>query len=1028
MVVHYFFEEDLHSLPKENVERLIAHLGLQVNRSAWLQLSLVHRSVLGGSTLAAEISNLLGMLQALGSSLLQLATHDYAVNQARLTTPKAASDFVNRVVTLMLPSLVNSLKLIDNAYWAQSVPLNERDSIAQTIALQIVAALYLSESYKHLRSVVDPVMLELRRYLPTESSTRDFKTLLQEHAQAKKKSHPVYETLNETGPEHNKRFVVRVTVGPFSSEGIGSSKKEAGQEAAAAWFRQYSPDALRESSRLPLSTSGVQKRIPLTELPKSWLSDSEAIRTAFHIPFSKLPLLIEALTHRSMQGARDYSILAQLGAAVLDVIVSELSFDALIRTSPMTLSDYRFMTVRAALLTKSAVVRLSELLGLQRLLLVGSAQKASVTTAAMLADIAQAVLATAYIVQSPSSTIVSILPSDVRLHLEAAVLANTGSTNSTLRDPKSLLQEVLTSMRLSVTYSTSESGPKHKATFQAQCTISDIHSGTQARVLGGLGTSRKAAEARLASRVLSAFAVMNNFDAPTGQLLRSTLSQSPKLSRLVLSRELASPPTTAANCARWWARELLGARALKAQRLDLFCAWLRETESTLGEITTVHGELTKEYLRHARLQSTAELRLRFKNALSSVEKMVQDLDPENDKRFFSTANDGYRLLLILSAVTRLIAAPRTITKLRDELVNLKDLRSSSESPMVPLKGEIPDVMISQNDGMLFCLINSIVEALGDHRRPDTCLAFSFDATEKLTTVTVGPLSEPQQLVLSWQEDLLLQFLREELSINSMAVASESISIPCGPFFDSADHSLCATLIGVYRGCEYLYTKPEAHLAARLLHDLKNTLMAYGVVVSQESRSVTQALAHKLQASKHRDAALMLIASLVILWGTLSDPVGVSVEPVKFIRSIVAEEYPTIPDGVRLIPPAAKKEEPFTTSPEFLRSIVHNLIKNAYEAMPDGGDINIDCIRIDDSLIVEITDQGSGMSPEQLQKLASGEQLATTKKAGSGLGLLTVRAMLAKINGRLTGSVEPGTGMRWTIELDQMQMPATEIES
>jgi signal transduction histidine kinase len=211
------------------------------------------------------------------------------------------------------------------------------------------------------------------------------------------------------------------------------------------------------------------------------------------------------------------------------------------------------------------------------------------------------------------------------------------------------------------------------------------------------------------------------------------------------------------------------------------------------------------------------------------------------------------------------------------------------------------------------------------------------------------------------------------------------------------------------------------VAARLLHDLKNTIIGYNAALAQDSVTATEALVYKLQASKHRDTALLLIASLETLWGVLANPVGVEIHPIQFIRSVVAEEYPTLPGGVRLMPPVSHTEEPFVTSPELLRSILHNLIKNACEAMPGGGDINIDCVRVDGALILEVRDTGPGMSVEQIQKVLKGEAVASTRREGSGLGLLTVRAMVEKINGQIVGSAGPKLGMRWSIELNQLMV-------
>jgi len=73
----------------------------------------------------------------------------------------------------------------------------------------------------------------------------DFKTRLQETAQARLKATPTYRVVQELGPDHDKRFVVADTIGTDEwARAVGKSKKEAEQMAAAeAHFRLEGSDA-----------------------------------------------------------------------------------------------------------------------------------------------------------------------------------------------------------------------------------------------------------------------------------------------------------------------------------------------------------------------------------------------------------------------------------------------------------------------------------------------------------------------------------------------------------------------------------------------------------------------------------------------------------------------------------------------------------------------------------------------------------------------------------------------------------------
>ncbi|MGE5186708.1 MAG: ribonuclease III [Acidobacteriota bacterium] len=102
----------------------------------------------------------------------------------------------------------------------------------------IVGAVYLDSGFDAGEEVVGKLLgdrietVELKNFF-------DFKTRLQELAQARLKSTPTYQVLQELGPDHGKQFVVAVHLeGEEWGRAIGKSKKEAEQLAAAeACFR-----------------------------------------------------------------------------------------------------------------------------------------------------------------------------------------------------------------------------------------------------------------------------------------------------------------------------------------------------------------------------------------------------------------------------------------------------------------------------------------------------------------------------------------------------------------------------------------------------------------------------------------------------------------------------------------------------------------------------------------------------------------------------------------------------------------------
>jgi ribonuclease III len=102
----------------------------------------------------------------------------------------------------------------------------------------ILAAVYLDGGFEAAQEMVNRLLAQ-RIETVEFKGFYDFKTRLQETSQARLKSTPTYRVVAELGPDHDKRFVVAVTIGSDEwARAVGKSKKEAEQMAAAeAHFR-----------------------------------------------------------------------------------------------------------------------------------------------------------------------------------------------------------------------------------------------------------------------------------------------------------------------------------------------------------------------------------------------------------------------------------------------------------------------------------------------------------------------------------------------------------------------------------------------------------------------------------------------------------------------------------------------------------------------------------------------------------------------------------------------------------------------
>ncbi|MEM7314240.1 MAG: ATP-binding protein, partial [Planctomycetota bacterium] len=96
----------------------------------------------------------------------------------------------------------------------------------------------------------------------------------------------------------------------------------------------------------------------------------------------------------------------------------------------------------------------------------------------------------------------------------------------------------------------------------------------------------------------------------------------------------------------------------------------------------------------------------------------------------------------------------------------------------------------------------------------------------------------------------------------------------------------------------------------------------------------------------------------------------------------------------------------------------NLIRNARDAMPSGGEIDIRIASRGDRVQVEVRDTGVGITPEDLVRVT--EPLYSTKARGMGLGLAITLAILDKNSGSLEIESEVGKGSCFRVQLTAAQ--------
>jgi two-component system, NtrC family, sensor kinase len=132
------------------------------------------------------------------------------------------------------------------------------------------------------------------------------------------------------------------------------------------------------------------------------------------------------------------------------------------------------------------------------------------------------------------------------------------------------------------------------------------------------------------------------------------------------------------------------------------------------------------------------------------------------------------------------------------------------------------------------------------------------------------------------------------------------------------------------------------------------------------------------------------------------------ETVQFALSSVS-----VPENVKVTFRPGKLSKILLDQTQFQR-ILTNLFVNAFQAMPNGGNLTIQTTKNCDKTELSVTDTGVGMNQENIERLFT--PFFTTKKNGVGLGLSICKQIIEAHGGELTVRSKLGHGSAFTVRL------------
>jgi len=215
------------------------------------------------------------------------------------------------------------------------------------------------------------------------------------------------------------------------------------------------------------------------------------------------------------------------------------------------------------------------------------------------------------------------------------------------------------------------------------------------------------------------------------------------------------------------------------------------------------------------------------------------------------------------------------------------------------------------------------------------------------------------------------------------------------------------------------------LARRLAHELKNPLFPLQLTVENLLRA--RELSPKDFDETFHESARTLLAEISNLKGIIARFSEFSKMPqpewqrVQVNDSVMAvaqlfQAQFQAPDRTPISCNLEQDERAGTIAadPELLHRALSNLVLNAMDAMPNGGLITLRTRREGGKVAIEVADTGSGLTPEECERIFT--PYYTSKQHGTGLGLAIVQSVVSDHGGRISVKSEPGKGTTFVMEL------------
>jgi two-component system, NtrC family, sensor kinase len=218
------------------------------------------------------------------------------------------------------------------------------------------------------------------------------------------------------------------------------------------------------------------------------------------------------------------------------------------------------------------------------------------------------------------------------------------------------------------------------------------------------------------------------------------------------------------------------------------------------------------------------------------------------------------------------------------------------------------------------------------------------------------------------------------------------------------------------------------MAAHVTHEIRNPLSSIGLNIElleeeltkaqvlpgvdrdapSEARALLEAITREVQRLEHLSEEYLRVARL-------PSPRMEADDVAASVRDVVAFARPEIERaGCAVKLEVAESVPPALFDESQLRQALLNLLRNAREAMPGGGSIDVEVAAEGMSVVIDVADRGGGISEDIRARVF--DPFFSTKGEGTGLGLAITRQIVEAHGGSVTCDPREGGGTRFRLTL------------